>query len=302
MKTFTTYAEKKAKQFLNLLQGYTKGIRTTAILILLLMGVSNAWAEKGFFGDGQWNIAYWDGNNNWGNSYNNASNFDLGIKTTLYLKNGWVKTWSNDNWTQSEVIWYWGWTSGSTTNNWKATKSSVKGDQTWDFDINDYDLIGNAPNNPGHNTLYMYWRLDNYVSSSTSTITFTIPGFTSTSVSKTFNSTTVGGNSSQTISFGTHYGTALTTSNCTITGTNKSEFSVTSINESSVTVKFAPKTAGNKSASLTIKDADGKTCTITLNGKTQYTVTYSKGNNGTGNTQTAYKVYGTKKNGLHRIL
>ena len=44
MKTFTTYAEKKAKQFLNLLQGYTKGIRMTAILILLLMGVSNAWA------------------------------------------------------------------------------------------------------------------------------------------------------------------------------------------------------------------------------------------------------------------
>ena len=44
MKTVTNYAEKKAKQFLNLLQGYTKGIRITAILILLLMGVSNAWA------------------------------------------------------------------------------------------------------------------------------------------------------------------------------------------------------------------------------------------------------------------
>ena len=44
MKTVTNYAEKKAKQFLNLLQGYTKGIRMTAILILLLMGVSNAWA------------------------------------------------------------------------------------------------------------------------------------------------------------------------------------------------------------------------------------------------------------------
>ncbi len=38
--TFTNYAEKKAKQFFNLLQGYTKGIRMTAILILLLMGVS----------------------------------------------------------------------------------------------------------------------------------------------------------------------------------------------------------------------------------------------------------------------
>lgn len=44
MKTVTNYAEKKAKQFLNLLQGYTKGIRITAILILLLLGVSNAWA------------------------------------------------------------------------------------------------------------------------------------------------------------------------------------------------------------------------------------------------------------------
>lgn len=43
MKTFTNYAEKKAKQILNLLQGYTKGIRMTAILMLLLMGVSNAW-------------------------------------------------------------------------------------------------------------------------------------------------------------------------------------------------------------------------------------------------------------------
>ena len=44
MNTFTNCAEKKVKQLLNLLQGYTKGIRMTAILILLLMGVSNAWA------------------------------------------------------------------------------------------------------------------------------------------------------------------------------------------------------------------------------------------------------------------
>ena len=46
MKTFTNYAEKKAKQFFNLLQGYTKGIRITAILILLLMGVNSAWGGK----------------------------------------------------------------------------------------------------------------------------------------------------------------------------------------------------------------------------------------------------------------
>ncbi len=45
MKTFTTCAEKKAKQFFNLLQGYTKGIRIIAVLTLLLtMGVGQVWA------------------------------------------------------------------------------------------------------------------------------------------------------------------------------------------------------------------------------------------------------------------
>ena len=45
MKTFTNCAEKKAKQFLNLLHGYTKGIRIIAILTTLLtMGVGQVWA------------------------------------------------------------------------------------------------------------------------------------------------------------------------------------------------------------------------------------------------------------------
>lgn len=44
--TFTNCAEKKAKQFLNLLQGYTKGIRMTAILVLLLMGVNSTWSAE----------------------------------------------------------------------------------------------------------------------------------------------------------------------------------------------------------------------------------------------------------------
>lgn len=61
MKTFTHYAEKKAKQFLNLLQGYTKGIRMTAILILLLMGVNNAQAA-----DASNAIVYYDNTaSNW---------------------------------------------------------------------------------------------------------------------------------------------------------------------------------------------------------------------------------------------
>ena len=61
MKTFTTYAEKKAKQILNLLQGYTKGIRITAILILLLMGVSNASAYYLYLYTGDFT--------SWGNDY-----------------------------------------------------------------------------------------------------------------------------------------------------------------------------------------------------------------------------------------
>ena len=124
-------------------------------------------------------------------------------------------------------------------------------------------------------------------------IKFTVPGFTKASTSQAFDNTTVASSSSKTISFGTHYGTALRTSNCSIAGTNASEFTVTSINESGVTVTFNPTSAGNKTATLTITDAHSKKCTITLSAKTQYTVTYSKGNYGTGNNVTDNKVYGT---------
>ena len=269
-------------------------LKSLFISVILLAGTSNVWGAKGFFESGQWNIYYWNGSKDqWASSYNNGSTCDLGIQATLYLKEGWVKTWSDGGWTQSEVVWYWGWSSSNYNNNWKTTTSNVLGNQTWNFDINDYDMIGNAPNNPGHNTLYMYWRLDDYVSTSASYINFTIPGFTTTSTSQAFDNTTVGSSSSKTISFGTHYGTALKTSNCSIAGTNASEFTVTSINESGVTVTFNPTSAGNKTATLTITDAHSKKCTITLSAKTQYTVTYSKGNYGTGNNVTDNKVYGT---------
>lgn len=279
-------------------------LKSVIISVILLMGVSNAWAEKGFFGTGQWNIQYWDGHSdNWGSNasgYDDASSLDLGIQTTLWLINGWVNTWSNDNWTQSEVIWYWGWTSGSTTNNYKAYKSSLKGDLTWNFDT-DYDLIGNAPNNPGHNTLYMYWRLDNYVSSSTSTVTFTIPGFTSTNIDYIFDYTTVNTDSPNTkkIEF-THYGTALTQNNCTLTGTHIGDFKITKIEESGVTVAYTPK--GNqpsdnelRSAVLTITDAHGKTCTINLRGKTRRIIKYyeNKNVNDGAHVSTGYKNYGS---------
>ena len=83
MKTFTNYAT-KAKQFLNLLQGYTKGIRFTAILILLLMGVTDAWAWCGnsyITVNGTWYTA--------SNSYQQPAGYfhnkNLGALTTLTL-------------------------------------------------------------------------------------------------------------------------------------------------------------------------------------------------------------------------
>ena len=67
--TFTNYAT-KAKQILNLLQGYTKGIRITAILILLLMGVSNTWGANSVKSDGSYRLYFQfsEGSNWWNNS------------------------------------------------------------------------------------------------------------------------------------------------------------------------------------------------------------------------------------------
>lgn len=114
---------------------------------------------------------------------------------------------------------------------------------------------------------------------------YIVPGFTTTSTSQNFDNTIVNSNSSKTISFSAHYGTALKTGDCSLSGTNGSEFSVTSITESSVTVQFKPTSTGNKSATLTIKDAHNKTCTITLTGKATpptYTVTFGVHSSGNG--------------------
>lgn len=113
---------------------------------------------------------------------------------------------------------------------------------------------------------------------------YTVPGFTKTTATQDFGSVGMGSNSSKTISFTNHYGTTLTTSNCVLSGTNKSEFSVTSISETGVTVKFTPSSSGSKSATLTITDAHSKKCTITLSGTATpptYTVTFNANGHGT---------------------
>ena len=82
MKTFTTYAEKKAKQFLNLLQGYTRGIRIIAVLTLLLtMGVGQVWAYVNASA-----YVYFDPNDKWNyTNYYFASIQETGSwQTTTY--------------------------------------------------------------------------------------------------------------------------------------------------------------------------------------------------------------------------
>ena len=81
MKTLTNCAEKKANQLFNLLQGYTKGVRMTAILVLLLMGVSNAWAVDYYYRGNQ---------NSWGTTKMTVSNdgYYSYYKAKSYENNG----------------------------------------------------------------------------------------------------------------------------------------------------------------------------------------------------------------------
>ena len=105
MKTFTTYAEKKAKQFFNLLQGYTKGIRIIAVLTLLLtMGVGNAWAGAGLF------EAYLQYDNNGVKTtigdFSSATTTDIGNVTSLSLTGFWIKTWCDNSTVTSDQLVY----------------------------------------------------------------------------------------------------------------------------------------------------------------------------------------------------
>lgn len=266
-------------------------------MILFTFGVGQMWGAKGF--KGPWTMQYWytGDANTWTSEQSAGATINLGVMTHFNLKGCWVQTYSNADWTTSNMKWEYGYTDHSASGNYilyENHKNQDPGYWTYDNKI-DFDVIGNAPNPVGQNTLWMRWILDDgYATSSTCYVNFTIPGFTTTSTSQTFDNTTVNSNSSKTISFGNHYGTTLASSSTkTFTGTNASEFSVTSITESNVTVRFSPTSDGDKSATLTITDAYGNTCTITLSGKTQRTVTYSKGTDGTGSNLTDNKVYNT---------
>jgi len=284
--------------------------RYAAMLIMLLtLGVGQMWASHGFFSDNACGVKV-----NYSGSTideikknsSGASTEALGTISKLYLKEWWFAAWENtDDFTGSEsgTMYYRIYPSGSASGSYTSSSKNYYNWSGWKDGSQNVWLGNNSLNvdlysgkNPGNYIMEYYFMMgSSYLSNGSNNykISFTVPGFSTTSKSHTFANTTVSSTKDETISFGQHYGTALTTGNCALSGTNKSEFEVRSISETGVTVRFKPSTAGTKSATLTITDAHSKTCTITISGTTQYTVTYNKGDYGTGSNVTANKVYGT---------
>lgn len=138
-----------------------------------------------------------------------------------------------------------------------------------------YNLSSNQyANNPGVNTLSIYWQSQKSDGSQQgfqfeSAVTFTLAGFKNKGADPSFASKKIGETpDSKTVSYN-HYGTALSLTDASITGTDAKYFSVSSISETGVTIVFNPNvtggTTGNKSATLTVTDAHSKSITINLN-------------------------------------
>lgn len=261
--------------------GFGEKLKLLLIPIGLLIGslTTQVWAERWV---SKCNINYYTHNgyeqthDGWHNndgidiSTNNVT-INFGNLTQFYLKESWAKGSFDASWGTAGCKMIYGFSADNQTDyalDW--------GDQTGDnpkhygFPISQYDVISHAPNNPGQNTLYVYYHL-NYNrgdggdrKSKTLYINFTIPGFSGAPASKSFGtSIPVNTESETTISF-THYGNALEVGDCSLS--NATDFEIRSISESGVNVIFKPITTGAKSSTLTITDDHGKTCTITLSG------------------------------------
>lgn len=235
-----------------------------------------------------WQIQFGYNGNNWkqhgDRDANYSGNASLGtLSTDLYIDasdNSYAWTFGAAN---KQVVLYSQYkVNGGTYSSFKKELSqdwSAEGDQQVKFQSNK-KIFSASDATPG-NYSYMYYLqvtatdadCDNCHCSygvsagSNMEITFTYPGFTTTSTSYNFGDVNLGANDSKTISFTKHYGTALNTSDCDITGDGKLSYSVTNISDTGVEVKFQPTGGlGSKPATLTITDEHGKKCTITLSG------------------------------------
>ena len=251
------------------------------LIAILTIGVGQMWADKNFWSQNAWNLKYYNGGSDtWIGDQDMGATYDLGVQSTLYF-----------------MYYGFGSNTSSVSNDGADSQWDADGKKQcyWEFGA-DYDMISNAPNSVGQNTMWVNWSIDNWRTSSTCYINFTIPGFTDLSTtSVTFDNTTVGSYNSESITY-THYGTAPTNvaARYSITGTDADQFSITALSGTGATIKFSPTSAGTKTAKLVINDVHGKTTSeITLSGKTQYDVSYQKGSTSgaTGSTITDHKVW-----------
>ncbi len=278
---------KKQKLLRNL---NSKGRYLTLLLTVTagLLYCSSAWAGKGFWSSQAWNLQYYDGDggDKWLNNdgYDMGSTQDLGVKTILYLKGTWVKTWSNDSWATSFVRIYYNVTN-DTEHDYKFDTSSDLGDgnRLWTLESKlDYNLIEVAPNNPGQNTMAFHYNVDDWDQGNSSTcyLNFTIPGFDiSTADDVNLGEVDINGSGkvSDKIEFH-HYGEQPTKAQCSFNGTGKEYYSIESIDWSGVTVKYKPAAGGQHNVTLTITDkysTSHSTFTVNLKGSgvTAYTPT-----------------------------
>lgn len=219
-------------------------------------------------------MTYWNlkRNSNWlnTNGYGFGETINAGTVTEFTFTAFWVKA-TFQNWWANKIYCYYT-LNGHDVNNYCINYTcKACGYHVWESGDNvNFNALTNANiNNPGENTLGLYFQVyqdGNKLQEKNAFVNFTLPGFTQALKSQTDFSAVVGGDAqSKTISFGNHYGTKLTTGNCSVSPSTD-DFSVTSISETGVTVKFNPASSGTKSATLTITDANSKTCTITLQG------------------------------------
>ena len=267
------------------------------VLCLLMLGLGQAWGTLSFHGANN-GVKFSKSSDN-GSNYSDYeikhgttnSTQNGGTVTNLYLKEYFVQLYQDqDDYTGGTHVYYWfyqtssgrpGGAATSYSGNWGDWGSWDGGKRYPKFGNNNISDDGGSTNvnllygkGAGEYTFEYYFDAEcnngwaPVVCSnggSNFKVTFTVPGFTTANIDKSFGTTIpVNTESETTISF-THYGTALTTGNCVLSGTNSSMFTVRSISESGVTVSFSPgSSTGAKSATLTLTDAHSKTCTISL--------------------------------------